>query len=312
MTSAYQRLLLQILAAVAITDFVWGVAQHSDVDLPIYLLLGLLSAAFFGLAIFYARVRQEEHLSAMLFSTGFLLAYSPLFSMLNYLLLTVAGPLIDQKLAAIDRAMGFNWPALMALVADYPMTDLLLKFVYSLAIPEIALLIICLGWQRRSADIYKFSLVLVLAGGITVAFWTLYPSFGPYMVYSLSRGVTARLDVLATTEYQHGLYFLLQHGPGRLSPYELKGLVAFPSYHTAFAVMAAWYARSLRGWRWPFFVFNAGIVIATPIQGGHHLIDVIGGIGVAAVSIYLVERAIAPNLVSSKPRIQSASAIPAE
>jgi hypothetical protein len=53
----------------------------------------------------------------MLFGTGFLCAFSLGASLLNYLLLTRAGARIDLQRAALDRALGFDWPKALALSA---------------------------------------------------------------------------------------------------------------------------------------------------------------------------------------------------
>ncbi len=85
----------------------------------------------------------------LLFGTSFLLAMSASFSVLNYLLLTVAGPRIDLQLAAVDRAMGVDWPAMIAFVAHYPVTNAVLQLVYVSVLPQIALLLIAIGLIAR-------------------------------------------------------------------------------------------------------------------------------------------------------------------
>ena len=65
----------------------------------------------------------------------------------------------------------------------------------------------------------------------------------------------------------------------------MKGLVGFPSLHVVLALLVAWSVRQINFWRWIYLAINAVVVIATPIQGGHHLIDVIAGFPVAALAI---------------------------
>jgi membrane-associated phospholipid phosphatase len=66
---------------------------------------------------------------------------------------------------------------------------------------------------------------------------------------------------------------------------ELRGVVGFPSFHTVQALVLIWYARKLPFLRWIALTLNIAVVIATPIHGGHHLIDVFGGIVVAFAAI---------------------------
>jgi membrane-associated phospholipid phosphatase len=68
------------------------------------------------------------------------------------------------------------------------------------------------------------------------------------------------------------------------------GLITFPSFHAASAVLFAWANWSIRVYRWPMLLLNVGMLIATPIEGSHYLIDVIAGVLVATASIQLVRK----------------------
>src|SRR6266481_2921499 len=94
-TARLQLILMTIVAAVAAVDAVWARAGQFDIDAPAYGLLALLAVALAAGGIFYDRVRKDEKLAAMLFGTSFLIGMSASFSVLNYLLITVAGQRID-------------------------------------------------------------------------------------------------------------------------------------------------------------------------------------------------------------------------
>ncbi|HEY5084241.1 MAG TPA: phosphatase PAP2 family protein, partial [Rhizomicrobium sp.] len=66
-----------------------------------------------------------------------------------------------------------------------------------------------------------------------------------------------------------------------------RGLIAFPSYHGVLAILLIWYAWPVRQLRWPFLAINSVVLICTPEQGGHHLVDVLAAFPVAALSIFL-------------------------
>ena len=78
------------------------------------------------------------------------------------------------------------------------------------------------------------------------------------------------------------MFFDLRSGVERhISLDALHGLVAFPSYHgtlSALVVISLW---SFRFWRWPALVLNFCVILATPVDGGHHLTDALAGVGVA-------------------------------
>lgn len=280
-----QRVLIAIVAAIVAVDAAWLGAGHFDIDKPAYGMIALLAAVLIAAAMFYARIRKDENLSAMLFSAAFLIVFSAAFSLLNYLLLTVAGPRIDNFLAAADRALGIDWPAVMTFMTGYPRINALLQFCYQSVMPQIAMLIIVLGFAGRTNQIYALCLSIALGAILTVAFWTVAPSFGAFSVYDLPALVSAHLSVALDHAYARDLVNLLAHGPGAISPTDAKGLVGFPSFHGALAMMVAWYARDISYLRWPVLILNAVVLIATPIQGGHHVIDLAGGLAVVIAAV---------------------------
>ena len=284
-THKLHLILLAIVLCVAGADAVWVRVGHFDIDAPAYGLIGLLALACAAGGVFYERVRRDERLAAMLFGTSFLLGMSASFSVLNYLLLTVAGPRIDLQLAAADRAMGVDWPAMIAFVARYPVTNAVLQLVYVSVLPQIALLLIAIGLIGKPARIYALSLSVACGAAISIAVWTAMPSFGAFSVYDLPPSLSGRVALALDGHYAKQLVALLAHGPGRISPGEAKGLIGFPSYHAALALIVAWYARELPVIRWIAAGLNAVVLIATPIQGGHHVIDVLAGVGVAMLAV---------------------------
>jgi membrane-associated phospholipid phosphatase len=71
-----------------------------------------------------------------------------------------------------------------------------------------------------------------------------------------------------------------------INPMELYGLVTFPSFHTAMALMTAAAWRDDRYLRWPMFIWNALVILSTLPIGGHYVVDVIAG----ALTWFLVFR----------------------
>jgi hypothetical protein len=248
-------------------------------------MLALLAVVLAGGALFYEHIRKDARLAAMLAGTAFLIGMSASFSVLNYFLLTVAGHRIDASLAAIDRALGIDWPALMAFVSRYPRTNLVLELVYVSVLPQVAVLVAALGLFGRPEKIYALCLSVACAAAICIAVWTLAPSFGAFSVYELPAGVSNHLALALDGRYARELVGLLAHGPGRISPTAAKGLIGFPSYHAVLAILVAWYARELSYLRWVALAVNTVVLVATPIQGGHDVIDVLAGFAVAALAI---------------------------
>jgi hypothetical protein len=286
----YRRVLLGVALAIALVDLVWLALVPFDVDAPAYGFLGVVSLTLFLGSWFYDRVRHDDGLVAMLFGAGFLVAFSAAFSTLNYFLLTVAGTRIDATLAALDLTLGFDWPAVMAFAADRPFATAILKLSYNAILPQIALVLVALAFFGQWRKIYAFCAAYALSAIVTVSFWAFFPSFGAFASYELPADIAARLNLAVDSAYVESIIGLLATGPGLITPGELKGLIAFPSFHSVLAVLIAWYARDLRFVAMPVIVLNVAVLIATPIHGGHYGIDVVAGIVVAFAMIAVVSR----------------------
>jgi membrane-associated phospholipid phosphatase len=98
------------------------------------------------------------------------------------------------------------------------------------------------------------------------------------------------LGLALDSAYAQELVRLLRDGPGLISPRDAKGLIGFPSYHAAMALLVIWYLRDVRILRWPVVALNLAVLMATPVQGGHHVIDVLAAFPVAALSIFVTAR----------------------
>jgi membrane-associated phospholipid phosphatase len=70
-----------------------------------------------------------------------------------------------------------------------------------------------------------------------------------------------------------------------VDPARLAGLLTFPSFHAASAVLFIWGAWPIRWLRGPMLAVNLAMLAATPIEGGHYLVDIFGGMAMAALGI---------------------------
>jgi len=298
-----QLFLFAVVAVATAVDLAWIQTGRFDVDAPAYGAMALLAAGCAAGGLFYERIRKDDRLAAMLMGTSFLLGMSASFSVLNYLLLSIAGPRIDAPLAAIDRALGVNWPALMGIAAEHPLLNGILQLAYVSVLPQIALLVIMLGWYGKHEQIYSLCLAVAAGAAISIAVWTVAPSFGAFSVYELPASVANHLALALDGDYARSLIALLAHGPGHISPTATKGLIGFPSYHAALALFVVWYARELAFVRWFVAVLNSIVLVATPIQGGHHVVDVLAGFVVTVLAIlfarWVVRRAARTGVATS-------------
>src|SRR6185312_4741850 len=75
-----------------------------------------------------------------------------------------------------------------------------------------------------------------------------------------------------------------------VSPTAVKGLIGFPSYHAVMALIAMRFAWNM-GWaRWPLLALNLLVLVSVPVEGGHHLVDLLAAFPVAWASLALSRR----------------------
>jgi hypothetical protein len=283
-------LLVSIAAAIGAIDLVWAEKANFTVDVFGYARVIAVTGLCLAGGYLYQTRRPEPRLAAMLFGTGFLLSFSAAGSVLNAMLLVVAGPRVDGVLAWADRALGFDWPNMMHALADHQLVLWVLQCAYISLLPQIALAVIVLATLGRIASVYRFVLAVAIGALICIFIWTLFPAFGAMSVYHFDAATIARLHVPVDGAYGQTLIGMLHAGPGLISPNDMKGLIGFPSYHAVLAFLLIWYLRDVPWLRWPVLLLNSVVVLATPVEGGHHWVDVIAGVPVTLLAVFSARR----------------------
>jgi membrane-associated phospholipid phosphatase len=108
----------------------------------------------------------------------------------------------------------------------------------------------------------------------------LFPNFGAKSSDNLPQAVLAAFPIAVTPSYGDALLALSRNGVEYLTPKDALGLIGFPSFHTIMACMSVCFVPRHRILMPIFLCLNALMVPAILIQGGHYLIDMLGGIGV--------------------------------
>ncbi len=193
-------------------------------------------------------------------------------------------PLADSRLAAIDHAMGFSTPAVVASVSHYPAIQAFLAFCYRL-MPVMVLAAIAVPiLSGRTIQTRRFLMACLISGTITAVIFTFAPAAGPWVAgaYHPSHsqaGVEA---------YLH----LLKEGASAatLAANPAGGMVSFPSGHVMLALFPVFALWPIRYTRIPMAVIAMLICVSTVTTGWHYGIDVLGGIAVAVLAQSLALR----------------------
>ena len=222
------------------------------------------------------------------FDTIELIGLTSLFCLLTcfgtYAVAAATTGLADPVLARADAALGFDWPTVYALMSSSAWLTGAAKLAYTMIFTMPIILLAGLGLTGRGQDGRRFALAFGIALAASLGLFALLPAGGPIGQFGVD---TRAMPTLTTDEQRHIILALRAGGDRFVDLADLQGLVSFPSVHAASAVLFVWGSRPLKVLFWPMVVTNAAMLLATPIEGNHYLVDVLAGIAIASGSIAL-------------------------
>lgn len=205
---------------------------------------------------------------------------------LSYVAGILGFPLQDQALLAIDRALGLDPEPIARFVNDHPWLADVLSRSYGLIKWPLLGIPVVLTLAARYVRLQLFMLAMSLALAITIAISALVPAIGTYYGLQLP---AAQLPEINTAVYAGQLRDILGLRDGSLHElqlFKLSGIVSFPSFHAASAVLYMWALWPVRRIGGIAAALNLMMIAATPVIGAHYIVDVAGGIALAAGSIW--------------------------
>ena len=282
----HDELALLSVTVFAATAFIGCAIAGLRVDLPLHLML-VVPGIFGTTAMLYHLVRPREN---RLFQ---ILLYVTLWSLfpvagtqLTFLANSAALPMRPELFAAIDRAMGFEWIDWANFMIAHPWLEWLSGKAYSAYAfqPYLALILIAHSTNRhRNA---QFLLATIIALGVTIVISALVPAAGPGDVYGFKTPETLALEAVRA---------------GQTDALPYVGIVAFPSFHSAMAVLFTAAYRGMPRYFWPAAALNAAMLWSVPYSGDHYLIDVFAGVAIALAAVRLTDRIVPSPCASDQP-----------
>jgi membrane-associated phospholipid phosphatase len=218
---------------------------------------------------------------------GKFFTYITVASVLEYYLATSPAPLNDALLIDSDRALGFSWPAACRWLAGHDTLREVLAYPYFSLANECVVVMVVIGlfYPRRAR---RFSTALILSSMLTIPLLWFFPVGGPFTAFRDS-GLPRSCFGIAYDGTRHYLA-MRAHAFPAIPLDNIEGIVAFPSYHAACAVLLTYFLRGVPILFPAAILFNLMMLLATPLIGGHYLTDVLAGFAVAAATIYGIER----------------------
>jgi PAP2 superfamily len=218
---------------------------------------------------------------------------------ISHLMMTIDFPMADERLLAWDKAIGFDWLAYAKLITSLPLLTNIVFFAYNeltfAGLAIIAAMLIILNLRVRALEIMFLivatAFICILLSSAFAAKGTLALMVDPELASRLNLGnLSSQAEIIAELRSTNPIHMAIAN---------LEGIVSFPSFHTCMALIAAWCCRG----RWYTFTLGvanaAAILIATPIFGGHYLVDLIGGLIVTISGIIVWNKLVLPNLATS-------------
>lgn len=262
-----------------------------------------VAAASCGMVLFawiYTALRPRPKIARPLEAVALLLVFNASAGVLSYGAVAVNMPLQDPLFSTLDETLGFDWAGFLAFASGTPLLPSMLIAAYHSSILQIIILVAGLGFLGRVATLDRFLLAYALTA-VTVIFVSMFlPAIGPYAYNAPDpsiMGMTADAGIWHLAHFEAlraGSFTTLDLG-------EIEGLITFPSFHTALAVLTIWAAWNVPFMRWPALLLNAFLIVGTLPEGGHYLVDLFAGAAIAALAIAVAKRVCAAPSAGLQP-----------
>jgi hypothetical protein len=222
---------------------------------------------------------------------------SLLVSPLTYIAASAAFPLQDATFAHWDQLLGLDWTAYYRFITARPTLVHYSYFFYAMIAWPAMGIPLALGFTKNYVRLQNFVMACILTVCIAAVVSSLAPAFGTYHQYGLptdfsgfrATGYLVQMDRLPS----------VRDGSLRaLNISNLGGIITFPSFHAAAAILALWGFWGVWWMRPLSLITGVGIIMATPLLGGHYFVDVLAGVSSAVFAI-AVAKLIAERFVTA-------------
>jgi len=232
--------------------------------------------------------RRIPSLKCIVECTGMGLLLTAPLVVSTYVAFALNLPLQDQQLLQLDRRLGIDWLSLIAFFDTNPLLAKSLTLAYQTFHHQLLFLPMVLSLYGQRARAYQvvgtYGFICVIASIITI--W--YPALGTYTDFAVNPHDLKNINGMLGVEYVPQILAVRDDPHFILQLQHASGIISFPSVHAAVAVLCSWGAWTIRWIRFPMIFLNTLMLLSAITEGGHYVVDLVAGIGVAAFSIALV------------------------
>jgi hypothetical protein len=291
MRCTHATLVWLLIAAMSVVTAVSLLAAGMGIDLKINPSTYLAIAALFVAGRLYPSPQVKDVVTAV----GQMLLILLLGELLTYPAATANFPYRDALFYRIDQALGFDRQAYLQFFHTRPWLDAVTGYAYLSLLPQFAFLPLLLNNQMPRLRTMMIATGIALL--VTIAISAFIPAVDAFIYVDVGPAGFSTLPA-----HNHAAVLeALRSGALRTIRLDCpEGLITFPSFHTAGALLFIWALWKTPYVRWLALGLNVALLAATPVFGEHYLIDVIAGAAVAVVSI-LVSEWLRHWIVTSSP-----------
>lgn len=288
--SSARRLSLFMIGCVLVIDLIWLPFSALSFCISNLAVLIVITALF----LVAGRIQRRYGFSAATKNFAVELYILVLFGVVgfifSYLVIESGWIIRDGLLVAIDNALGFDWRTytLFFLQNDLLRLSSLILYVMSPIMVGFALFWFCLkGNFNRASEIVA---MVILGGILCVVISGIIPSAGAANHLPLDSDFYSGYKVIFDDSY--GIEFSqLRDGVGiEVCLLHPLALIAFPSYHACLSLVVMLVFWGTGGLGSIICALCLVSLLSIPVQGGHYLSDVLGGLLTGAVAYWLVVR----------------------
>jgi len=199
----------------------------------------------------------------------------------------MGGDYADGALAAADAILVpfVGWPQAVGWLVDHPALFRLCNFVYTSINWQAPLLVLLLALTGDGRTLRVITLAAGLSAIIGLTIFAFMPAQGAYIHHGFQRSDLPDLMVGLPFDFPIVLAALRDGSMDMLSSDSISGLISFPSFHAASAIMLsiAWarFGKSAI----PMHVLNAGVALSAIPIGSHYYTDILGGLALGVFSM---------------------------
>ena len=220
----------------------------------------------------------ERQIAEASFIFAFLLVLVTTVFLAEYAAVALRFPYSDPWLTKADALMGVSVPALAVWTAAHPAIARLLALSYATFAPQLLLTLLLLAVLRERDRLWEYAFHFHFCLLISLVGFALWPAIcaPEYLQFQ------STLDVSRVVEQIRGFH------DGTMTTIafdDVEGLISFPSFHVAGAMIVSW---AFRDYRWLFFplsALNIVLVASTVMLGLHYVVDIFGGVAVFGLSL---------------------------